>query len=729
MKCIHVPSGAGRLSLGRRGENLARTLVFDVSEWVRLYGAGSVQLLHQRSGDLCPYPCAVIQDAATVSWSVTNADTAQEGNGRLELHYYVGDALVKSCVYLTETAHSLTDDTAEPPEPQQGWVEQVLTEAAKASTANTKPPIMGDNGNWLVWNISISQYEDTGVYAGGAAPHIGANGNWLVGTQDTGVSATGPQGVQGIQGPTGPAGATGPTGPQGESGFSPTVDVTGIDNGHRVTITDADGTKSFDVMDGGGNVKSVNSITPDEAGNVAVEFPELVQPDWDQNDPTAPDYVRNRPFYNEGFELDLSNPTATYDFSSSFGFLKVSNDPNEWPTSDADKMHYLVKGVDYGPDSTVNNNWAYYNANVYSVKVDEDTSISVLAVIRQENTEITVDSYGNSYTMTNPEIGIWAAYDPGDNSKTLQRVYYEDIHTIDPKFIPETEPNGMVVTITQDDSGNPAADKTYDEVYAAVHQGSNVACYMDGLVLQVLSASPDDGFIQFQSVGVFPEGSGTIGITLWSDNTIEIGEDCTNPIPSEDSINALIDDKLPTALPNPYPLTINGTGYDGSSPVNVEIPQGVGEWVLLGSADSIDADVVEITIEKDVNGNAFSVDELFIYGVFPSAAATSNVELKLILNDESAIGFANCVTQSTITNRGVYIDIPKKAGILRPNWAMHGGSGTTSVTSATINKYSAVYDLEKILESYIVDKITKISFLAGDGGAFNTLTCFRVYGR
>ena len=36
----------------------------------------------------------------------------------------------------------------------------------------------------------------------------------------------------------------------GQDGFSPIVAVTNITGGHRVSITDADGTKTFDVMDG-----------------------------------------------------------------------------------------------------------------------------------------------------------------------------------------------------------------------------------------------------------------------------------------------------------------------------------------------------------------------------------------------------------------------------------------------------------------------------------------------
>lgn len=36
----------------------------------------------------------------------------------------------------------------------------------------------------------------------------------------------------------------------GENGFSPIVDITEIEGGHRVTITDADGTEGFDILNG-----------------------------------------------------------------------------------------------------------------------------------------------------------------------------------------------------------------------------------------------------------------------------------------------------------------------------------------------------------------------------------------------------------------------------------------------------------------------------------------------
>lgn len=68
---------------------------------------------------------------------------------------------------------------------------------------------------------------------------------------DTGE--TGPAGATGPQGETGPAGPQGPQGVPGQDGtdgVSPTIAITSITGGTRVSVTDAQGTQSFDVMNG-----------------------------------------------------------------------------------------------------------------------------------------------------------------------------------------------------------------------------------------------------------------------------------------------------------------------------------------------------------------------------------------------------------------------------------------------------------------------------------------------
>lgn len=57
-------------------------------------------------------------------------------------------------------------------------------------------------------------------------------------------------GADGKDGTNGTNGKDGTNGVDGDDGISPTVTVTDISGGHRITITDANGSKSFDVMNG-----------------------------------------------------------------------------------------------------------------------------------------------------------------------------------------------------------------------------------------------------------------------------------------------------------------------------------------------------------------------------------------------------------------------------------------------------------------------------------------------
>ena len=130
------------LSLGRQGENLARQVVFDIRDLESLYGSGTVEVIHQRPGDAQPYPLAVQRDGTLVTWDVTATDTemsaatANERYGKCELRYYAGETLAKSQIWRTwvESAMDTPSETA-PPEPERGWVDQVLAAGTAAMTA------------------------------------------------------------------------------------------------------------------------------------------------------------------------------------------------------------------------------------------------------------------------------------------------------------------------------------------------------------------------------------------------------------------------------------------------------------------------------------------------------------------------------------------------------------------------------------------------------------------
>ena len=166
MVTIHAISGR-TLALGREGENLARQVVFDISEWRASYGDGTVSLIAQRHGDAEPYPCNIIVDGDTVTWPITSADTACPDYGHCELRYSVGDVLVKSEMWRTFVADALGTPQPEPPEPQKAWVDKVLAAGQAAVDASVNSPKIGKNGNWFVWDFETGAYVDTGVAASG----------------------------------------------------------------------------------------------------------------------------------------------------------------------------------------------------------------------------------------------------------------------------------------------------------------------------------------------------------------------------------------------------------------------------------------------------------------------------------------------------------------------------------------------------------------------------------
>ena len=63
------------LALGRRGENLARKVVFDVRDLESLYGPGDAEVIYQRPGDAQPYARAVQRAGTLGTWDVTATDT------------------------------------------------------------------------------------------------------------------------------------------------------------------------------------------------------------------------------------------------------------------------------------------------------------------------------------------------------------------------------------------------------------------------------------------------------------------------------------------------------------------------------------------------------------------------------------------------------------------------------------------------------------------------------
>ena len=214
------------IKLGRRGENQARKVVFDVlGKWREGYGEGVASLIVQRNGDAQPYPVTVTEEDGALVWLVSSVDTAVAGEGAAELRYTVGDTIVKSQIYKTRVRETLENSGEAPPPAYQSWVDEVLRAAADAETAVSKMPYVDETtGNWFKWDAAAGAFADTGVAATGPQGEVGPKGD--TGAQgpkgDTGSTGpkgdTGATGAQGPKGETGATGATGPQGPKGETG-------------------------------------------------------------------------------------------------------------------------------------------------------------------------------------------------------------------------------------------------------------------------------------------------------------------------------------------------------------------------------------------------------------------------------------------------------------------------------------------------------------------------------
>lgn len=126
-------AGQKMLILGRKGENGVRRIIFDVKEWAEEFGAGTLTLAVRRPDDEEALPVASQTGNTTLVWTITNADTAQEGRGEAELIYTVNDVEAKSEIWTTQILRSIRLGGDEPPEPYEEWVDTVIRAGARAT--------------------------------------------------------------------------------------------------------------------------------------------------------------------------------------------------------------------------------------------------------------------------------------------------------------------------------------------------------------------------------------------------------------------------------------------------------------------------------------------------------------------------------------------------------------------------------------------------------------------
>lgn len=105
------------IDLGRRGEDSAREILFDITGFAELYGQGEAQLIVKRDKDLESYLATITQNDTTISWVIKPVDNDQPGYGNCELVYITNGKVAKSSIYQTYTDISLSDPVSPPDSP------------------------------------------------------------------------------------------------------------------------------------------------------------------------------------------------------------------------------------------------------------------------------------------------------------------------------------------------------------------------------------------------------------------------------------------------------------------------------------------------------------------------------------------------------------------------------------------------------------------------------------
>lgn len=196
------------LNLLREGENNADTVTIQLP---LQYGDVDLsQLSYTIYGTTCTaqastfLPKTVDGDHVLLSWEISSDFTRIGSPVSIMLKGYNSgsDPVIE---FVGSTAITVTPFSAGGPNPPPASeFEQALKEMyvilGQAENIATYPPIIGDNGNWMVYD------KDSGGYVDSGKPSRGAEG------------PRGPAGAQGPRGEPGPEGPMGPEGPQGPKG-------------------------------------------------------------------------------------------------------------------------------------------------------------------------------------------------------------------------------------------------------------------------------------------------------------------------------------------------------------------------------------------------------------------------------------------------------------------------------------------------------------------------------
>lgn len=229
------------IPIGYEGENLYTRVQIDCVDVFSEYPNATAGIaIESPSGDI--FPVVATKDGNSIVWEIMSSVLSEEGNGRGQLTFMDGETVIKSEIFNFIVYNSLVAD-GEMPDPVEDWITEANNKLGEVEAAVEQIPETIDT--------ALAEAKASGEFDGedGFSPVVSVTEI----TDGHRVSVTDAEGTESfdvMNGDPGQPGQPGAPGQPGQDGVSPTVSVTPITDGHEVTITDATGAHSFDVMNG-----------------------------------------------------------------------------------------------------------------------------------------------------------------------------------------------------------------------------------------------------------------------------------------------------------------------------------------------------------------------------------------------------------------------------------------------------------------------------------------------
>ena len=270
MREIRIGHGCPNVTLGHAGENGVAQLMMDASDWESEFPGGSLALFMERA-DGVSYIAAVERTDAGWAHTLTAADLAAPGRGRIQMQWVVGEQIARSRMVDAVVLPSLDGLSDPPDEPEQGYLEQMATIGAQAQASAESAAQSAQEARETADRLSGLGAEAETLEPGSQATVTVEDGKIVYGIPRGDQGERGPQGEPGPRGPQGEHGEQGPKGDTGEPGPQGLQGPQGEPGADGVQINDA----AINTADAWSSQQIVDTLCPafEETGNPVVCYP------------------------------------------------------------------------------------------------------------------------------------------------------------------------------------------------------------------------------------------------------------------------------------------------------------------------------------------------------------------------------------------------------------------------------------------------------------------------